>query len=62
MSLSIIVAMTEDRVIGKGGKLPWHISDDLKRFKKITMDHPIIMEEKRLNPSAIPFPAATTLF
>jgi dihydrofolate reductase len=43
MTLSIIAAMTEDRVIGRNNKLPWHISEDLKRFKSITMGHPIIM-------------------
>ena len=43
MSLSIIVAMTKDRVIGKDNKLPWHISEDLKRFKAITMGKPIVM-------------------
>ncbi len=42
--ISIIVAMTNKRVIGKGGKLPWpRISGDLPRFKKITMGHPVIM-------------------
>lgn len=46
MTLSIIVAMTKDRVIGKDNQLPWHLSEDLKRFKKITMGHPIIMGRK----------------
>ena len=46
MKLSLIVAMSENRVIGKDGKLPWHLSDDLKRFKRLTMGHPIIMGRK----------------
>ena len=46
MKLSLIVAMTDDGVIGKGNKLPWHISEDLKRFKRITMANPIIMGRK----------------
>lgn len=46
MKLSLIVAMSEHRVIGKDGKLPWHLSDDLKRFKALTMGHPIIMGRK----------------
>ena len=41
--ISLIVAMAKDRVIGKNNALPWHLSDDLKRFKKLTMGHPIIM-------------------
>lgn len=41
---SIIVAIGEgNRVIGDGGKLPWHIPEDLKRFKALTMGHPIVM-------------------
>ena len=39
----IIVAMTKDRVIGLNGKMPWHISDDLKLFKKLTLGGTVIM-------------------
>jgi len=46
MKISIIVAMAENRAIGKDNQLLWHISADLKRFKKITMGHPIIMGRK----------------
>lgn len=42
-TLSIIAALGENREIGKDNKLLWHISDDLKRFKRITTGHPIIM-------------------
>jgi dihydrofolate reductase len=38
--------MARNRVIGKGGALPWHISEDLKRFRSLTMGHPIIMGRK----------------
>jgi dihydrofolate reductase len=41
--LSIIVAMTQNRVIGRGGQLPWRLSADLKRFKTLTMGHHILM-------------------
>ena len=34
MNLSIIVAMSKNRVIGKDNKMPWHLSSDLKNFKK----------------------------
>lgn len=46
VKVSLIVAMAENRCIGKDNKMPWHISDDLKRFKKLTMDHPVIMGRK----------------
>ena len=34
--LSIIVAIAQNRVIGRGNKLPWHIPEDLKHFREIT--------------------------
>ena len=43
MNLSIIVAMSKNRVIGKDNKMPWHLSNDLKNFKKITIGKTIIM-------------------
>ncbi len=56
MTLSLIVAMTEDRVIGINNRLPWHLSEDLKRFKKITMGHPIIMGRKTFESIGKPLP------
>ena len=46
MNVSIIVAYSENFVIGKDNQLIWHLSDDLKRFKKITTGHAIIMGRK----------------
>jgi dihydrofolate reductase len=46
MRISIIVAMTGNRVIGRGGAMPWHLPADLKRFKELTMGSPIIMGRK----------------
>jgi dihydrofolate reductase len=43
MSVSIIVAMSKNRVIGRDNDMPWHLSDDLKNFKKITINNTIIM-------------------
>ena len=44
--ISIIVAVAENNAIGKGNKLLWHISDDLKRFKRLTTGHPVVMGKK----------------
>jgi dihydrofolate reductase len=44
--LSLIVAMSENRVIGRDGGLPWRLRSDLVRFKKITMGHTLIMGRK----------------
>ncbi len=41
--ISIIVAASTNNVIGVQGELPWRISDDLKRFKQLTMGKPIVM-------------------
>ncbi len=46
MTISIIAAIAENNVIGKNNKLIWHISEDLKRFKKLTSGHPVIMGRK----------------
>lgn len=43
MRISIIVAMSENRVIGRCGQLPWHLSADLRRFKRLTMGHHLLM-------------------
>ena len=56
MQLSIIVAMDRNRVIGRGGALPWHISSDLKNFKKITMGKPILMGRKTHDSIGKPLP------
>ena len=42
-SLALVVAMTKDRVIGLDGGMPWHIPEDLRHFRRVTMGHSIIM-------------------
>ena len=44
--ISIIVAASANNVIGAQGDLPWHLSDDLRRFKAVTMGKPIVMGRK----------------
>ena len=46
MSLTLILARAANGVIGKGGGIPWHISDDLQRFKALTMGKTIVMGRK----------------
>ncbi len=45
-SINIVVAASTNNVIGVAGDLPWHLSDDLKRFKALTMGKPIVMGRK----------------
>jgi dihydrofolate reductase len=44
--ITLIVARAQNGVIGRGGKLPWHISADLKRFKALTMGSAMVMGRK----------------
>ena len=46
VELSIIAAVARNRVIGFQGAMPWHLPEDLKRFKRITMGSPVIMGRK----------------
>lgn len=42
----IIAGVSENNVIGVAGKLPWHISEDLKHFRELTMGHSVVMGRK----------------
>ncbi|MBX2955056.1 MAG: dihydrofolate reductase [Cyclobacteriaceae bacterium] len=46
MTISLIAALTENRVIGKNNDLPWHLPDDMKYFMQTTKGHPVIMGRK----------------
>ena len=46
MRINMIVAKSKNSVIGKGGKLPWHLKGDLANFKKVTMGHHMLMGRK----------------
>lgn len=46
MTVSLIVAVSENGVIGRAGGLPWRLSSDLKTFRRLTMDKPIVMGRK----------------
>lgn len=56
MILSLIVGIGKNREIGKGNDLLWHISEDLKNFKKITSGKPIIMGRKTYDSIGRPLP------
>jgi len=56
MIISIIVALSSNRVIGKDNRLPWHLSADLKRFKAITWGKPILMGRKTHESIGRPLP------
>jgi dihydrofolate reductase len=59
--LSLIVAMARNRVIGAGGKIPWHLPGELKLFKELTMGHHIIMGRKTYESINRLLPGRTTV-
>lgn len=59
--LSIIVAMTHNRVIGKDNQLPWRLPADLKHFKALTMGKPIIMGRKTFDSIGKPLPGRSNI-
>lgn len=59
--LSIIAAIASNRVIGCNNALPWHLPEDLKRFRKLTMGHHIIMGRKTFESLGRLLPGRTTV-
>ncbi len=56
MTASIIVAVADNGVIGRGNDLPWRLSADLQRFKQLTMGHAIIMGRRTYESIGRPLP------
>lgn len=54
--LTLVVAVAENGVIGRGGALPWRLSADLRRFKQLTLGKPIIMGRKTWESLGKPLP------
>ena len=60
-SLSLIVAIAKNRVIGVNNTLPWHLPEDLKRFRALTTGHHIIMGRKTYDSLGRLLPGRTTV-
>ncbi len=61
MKISLIVAMASNRAIGLNNQIPWHLSADLKKFKKITMGAPILMGRKTYESIGRPLPGRSNI-
>ena len=61
MALSLIVALANNRVIGVNNTLPWHLPEDLKRFRALTTGHHIIMGRKTYESLGRLLPNRTTV-
>ncbi len=61
MSLSLIVAVAKNGVIGRENALPWHLPEDLRRFKSLTLGHHLIMGRKTFESLGRVLPGRTSL-
>ncbi|MEZ4995458.1 MAG: dihydrofolate reductase [Saprospiraceae bacterium] len=61
MIVSAIVAAARNGVIGKDNQIPWHLSSDLKYFKRTTLDHHVIMGRKSFISIGRPLPKRTNI-
>jgi len=61
MKISLIVAVSRNGVIGIDNQLPWHLPEDLKYFKSVTMGKPIIMGRKTYDSIGRPLPGRTNI-
>ena len=61
MKISIIAAMAENRVIGRKGTIPWNIPADRRRFRELTMGHPLIMGRKTFESIGRPLPGRANI-
>jgi dihydrofolate reductase len=59
--ISLIAAMAANRVIGRHNRLPWHLPADLKRFKRLTLGHTLIMGRKTFESIGRPLPGRSTV-
>lgn len=61
MDKCIIVAVADNLAIGRGNDMPWHISEDLKYFKRVTSGHPVIMGRRTFESIGRPLPKRTNI-
>lgn len=61
MNVTMIAAMADNRVLGKDNQLIWHMPEDLKRFKRLTTDHHVIMGRKTYESMNKPLPNRTNI-
>ena len=61
MTVTIVAAVARNGVIGVDGGLPWHLPDDLRRFKELTMGHVLVMGRRTYESIGHPLPGRTTV-
>ena len=61
MLIAMIAAMAQNRVIGAGGEMPWHLPADLQRFKRLTMGQTLLMGRETYQSIGRPLPGRQTI-
>ena len=61
MTVTIVAAVARNGVIGVDGGLPWHLPDDLRRFKELTLGHVLVMGRKTYESIGHPLPGRATI-
>ncbi|MGH8462715.1 MAG: dihydrofolate reductase, partial [Pseudomonas sp.] len=61
MKVALIWAMSRNRVIGRNNALPWHLSEDLRYFKRVTFGKPVIMGRKTWESIGRPLPGRANI-
>ena len=61
MTFTAIAAMSENRVIGRGSQIPWHLPEDFKWFKQTTLGHVLVMGRKTFESIGRPLPGRDTI-
>ena len=59
--VTLVVAAADNGVIGAGGAMPWHLPDDLKYFKAVTLGHPVLMGRRTFEAIGRPLPGRRNL-
>ena len=60
-AIALVVAVADNGVIGRGGALPWHLPDDLKHFRAVTLGKPVLMGRRTFDSIGKPLPGRRNL-
>lgn len=61
MKVALVAAVAANGVIGRDGRLPWHLPEDLKHFKRVTMGKPVVMGRKTFESIGRPLPGRSNI-